>query len=108
MNAPCLRSVLAALIALSIFTESVSAADAPATLGAKPIAEFTLLDHTGAKRSLSQWKDRDVMVVVFLGTECPLAKLYGRRLAELDKTYADRGVQIIGVNSNQQDTLQEL
>lgn len=78
--------------------------------GAVPrqIESFTLNDHAGAKRSLAEWSDKPVLVVVFLGTECPLAKLYGQKLAELDKEYGDRGVRIIGINSNQQDTLQEL
>ena len=83
------------------------AADAKGLPAAK-IADFTLNDHAGAKRSLAEWSDKPVVVVVFLGTECPLAKLYGQKLAELDKQYADRGVQIVGINSNQQDTLQEL
>jgi peroxiredoxin len=72
------------------------------------IEDFTLNDSLGAKRSLSDWKDRKAVVVVFLGTECPLAKLYGKRLAELDKEYGPQGVQIVGINSNQQDTLQEM
>jgi peroxiredoxin len=104
MNFFSTRAALMALIVfvgpMSRFAVAANASDAPATLGAKPISEFTLNDHAGAKRSLSEWKDREVMVVVFLGTECPLAKLYGRRLAELDRKYAERGVQIIGINSN--------
>ncbi|HEX6961887.1 MAG TPA: redoxin domain-containing protein [Lacipirellula sp.] len=112
MNILSTRAVLLALLIvvgpMNRLASAADAADAPARLGAKPIPEFTLNDHTGAKRSLSEWNDREVMVVVFLGTECPLAKLYGRRLAELDEKYAKRGVQIIGINSNQQDTLQEL
>jgi peroxiredoxin len=83
-------------------------ADAIPSLQNEPIEDFSLSDFTGAERTLSEWKNRPILVVVFLGTECPLAKLYGRRLAELDRKYAERGVQIVGINSNQQDTLQEL
>jgi peroxiredoxin len=85
-----------------------AAVEAPHSSLGRTVGDFALNDPTGAKRSLAEWKDRPVLVVVFLGTECPLAKLYGRRLAELDAKYAGGGVQIIGVNSNQQDTLQEL
>jgi peroxiredoxin len=74
----------------------------------KQIAAFELDDYLGAKHSLADWKDKKALVVVFLGTECPLAKMYGPRLAELDKRYADKGVQIVGVNSNRQDTLAEI
>ncbi len=72
------------------------------------IDDFTLNDYLGAKRSLAEWKDAKAVVVVFLGTECPLAKLYGAKLAELDKRYAGQGVQFVGVIANQQDTLQEI
>jgi len=72
------------------------------------IAEFTLNEFKGAKRSLSEWHDSPILVVVFLGTECPLARLYGKRLAELEQEYQSRGVQILGINSNQQDTLQKI
>ncbi|MDC0936929.1 redoxin domain-containing protein [Pirellulales bacterium] len=71
------------------------------------VASFTLNDYLGARHSLSQWDDAELVVVVFLGTECPLAKLYGARLAEIDKKYANK-VQFVGINSNQQDTLREI
>lgn len=80
-----------------------------AEIGAlRKVADFTLNDHAGAKRSLAEWSDKPVLVVVFLGTECPLAKLYGQKLSEIEKQFAERGVQFVGINSNQQDTLQEL
>ncbi|QDV70532.1 thiol-disulfide oxidoreductase [Rosistilla carotiformis] len=47
-------------------------------------------------------------VICFLGTECPLARLYGPRLSALDSELRDRGVRVLGVNSNRQDSLQEV
>ncbi len=47
-------------------------------------------------------------VVCFLGTECPLAKLYGPRLSELADEFADRGVRVVGVMSNRQDSLDDV
>src|SRR5687767_13545454 len=90
--------------ALASFSIAVGSlfADAIPALTNEPIQEFALNDFAGAERALSEWKDRPVLVIVFLGTECPLAKLYGRKLVELDQKYAKRGVQIVGVNSNQQ------
>ena len=46
------------------------------------LGDFKLQDHLGAKHSLTEWKDKRAIVVVFLGTECPLAKLYATRLAK--------------------------
>ncbi|MEX2357046.1 MAG: redoxin domain-containing protein, partial [Pirellulaceae bacterium] len=42
------------------------------------------------------------------GVECPLAKLYSQRLEQLHGEYAEQGVAILGVNSNQQDSLSKM
>ncbi|QDV16320.1 Thiol-disulfide oxidoreductase ResA [Gimesia panareensis] len=47
-------------------------------------------------------------VVCFLGAECPLARLYGPKLNEMQAAYDSRGVRFIGVNSNQQDSLEDV
>lgn len=72
------------------------------------IADFHLKDFLGAEHSLSDLADREVVVVAFLGAECPLAKQYGPRLQSLWQKYQARGVAVIGINSNQQDTPTEL
>ena len=67
-----------------------------------------LLDSYGTPASLPSANESPIMVVAFLGVECPLARLYGPRLNELYHAYKDRGVAIIGVDSNRQDSLTEL
>lgn len=107
---PAARPALS-LMFLALFAAATApggAADVQPAVPGRVIGDFTLNDSLGAKRSLSQWKDAKAIVVVFLGTECPLAKLYGERLAQIDREYGPRGVQVIGVNANQQDTLQEM
>ena len=49
-----------------------------------------------------------VTVVCFLGTECPMARLYGPRLSQLAERFEGQGVRFVGVNSNQQDSLDEI
>ena len=46
--------------------------------------------------------------VCFLGTECPLARLYAPRLSQLFSDFSKQRVQIIGVISNRQDTVAEI
>lgn len=46
-------------------------------------------------------------VVCFLGTECPLAKLYGPRLQTLADQFASSGVQFVAINSNLHDSMEE-
>lgn len=70
--------------------------------------DFTLSTHRGVPVSLSDLKDKKVVVVVFMGIECPLAKLYGPRLQSLQDKFDDSGVAILGINSNTQDSMSEI
>ncbi|WP_233215201.1 thioredoxin family protein [Rhodopirellula bahusiensis] len=77
-----------------------------------PIGErvdsFTLDNCYGKPVSLDDFSESNAIAIVFLGTECPLAKLYGPRLTQIQQQYSDRGIQIVGINSNKQDSLTEL
>jgi peroxiredoxin len=66
-------------------------------------ADFRLQDHRGAWHSLDEARSSRVVAIAFVGTECPLAKAYAPRLAELARTYEARGVAFFGVDSNEQD-----
>ncbi len=70
---------------------------------ATPAISFRLQDHRGAWHTLDEARDRKVVVLAFLGTECPLAEAYAPRLAELARDYEKRGVAFFGVDANQQD-----
>jgi peroxiredoxin len=74
------------------------------------VADFTLKNCYGKSVSLTDFDDCDAIAIVFLGTECPLAKLYGPRLTDIQNHYREKGkkVQVIGVNSNNQDSLTEM
>src|SRR5579884_2926914 len=83
-----------------------AAAVAPAPGATVPA--LTLKDIHRRPRPLDGFKDRKAFVVVFIGTECPLANLYLPTLAALHKEYAGRGVQFLAINSNSQDTFIEV
>lgn len=104
--------VLAACYALSWTLNDARAEVAPSKPAApqadvgpigKQIADFRLRDYHGKEHSLSEHADREVIVVAFLGVECPLVKLYAPRLQELARRYEAQGVTFLGVNSNRQD-----
>ncbi len=77
----------------------------PAAPAVAKIADFTLQDvQTDKPVSLGDLKAKKAVVVVFIGTECPINNAYMPRLAEMAKTYADKGVAFLGVNSNCNDT----
>ena len=48
--------------------------------------------------------DSQLTVVCFLGTECPLAKLYATRLVELQRNYGGNKVQFLGIFPTVQDS----
>ena len=82
-------------------------ADKQASLGTK-LDKLSLDDFRGKTHALSDYADSKVIVLAFLGVECPLCKMYGPRLEQLSKDYADRGVTILGIDSNRQDSLTEM
>ncbi len=82
---------------------SAQAADVGGT-----VAPFTLNDFRGATVESTEFKEVKCLVVAFLGTECPLAKLYGPRLQKLAKEYEPQGAKFLSINSNQQDSIAEI
>jgi len=79
-------------------------ADTPSGNLGKTVADFTLRDTEGRPVALASLKDSKAVVVVFLGTECPVNNLFLPRLAELQKEFAGKGVAFLGINANKQDT----
>lgn len=65
-------------------------------------------DCFGTRQQVKQLRDSDVLVMAFVGTECPLAKLYGPRLQQLADRFAEKNVRFVGVSSNIQDSLTQV
>jgi peroxiredoxin/mono/diheme cytochrome c family protein len=83
-------------------------ADKPSAAVGRTINEFALKDLQGVSHSLVELKDSPVVVVAFMGAECPLAKLYAPRLSELAREYAGRGASFLAIDANAQDSLAEM
>jgi peroxiredoxin len=79
-------------------------AETPATNLGRQVAGFTLPDIKGGKVSLADFRGKRAVVVVFIGTQCPINNAYLPRLAELAREFEGRGVQFLAVNANRQDT----
>jgi len=69
---------------------------------------FSLKDLQGVSHSLDEMQRAPVVVAVFMGVECPLAKLYAPRLTELAAKYQSQGVVFLAIDSNAQDSLAEM
>ncbi len=88
-------------------TTDVSGAQLTNPIG-RTITEFRLEDYRGRERRLEEFADQNILVLAFLGTECPLARIYTPRLNELAAEFESQGVALVGVDSNRQDSLAEL
>ncbi len=97
-----------AITALVCSTLALSVDAAVPLLVGTPVDSFQLADYHGQERSLEEFGEAKVIVVAFLGTECPLARHYGRKLGRLSAEYAERGVVFLGVDANVQDSLTEV
>src|SRR5256885_3526653 len=94
---------------VALVSLAVSGAQSPAAVSVGQAAPaFKLRDYLGAEHASDDWAEKKAVVIVFLGTECPLAKLYGARLAELATRYEPQGVAVIGIDANQQDSLAKI
>ena len=103
-----MRAVLTALSGV-LFTVAPALAgppdrSPPPPLGTR-IADFTLPRAAGgsAWSLLQETREAKAVVVLFLGTECPVNNAYAPLLAALHASYAPKGVVFVAVNSNQQD-----
>lgn len=70
---------------------------------------LTLRDYRGAEFSLGEMaKDKEGIILAFVGTDCPLVKSYSPRLAALRDRFLPLGVDLVGVDPNVQDSLEEI
>jgi peroxiredoxin len=103
--------MLAPLFALyiTILPGPSQAADPPTAspLG-KSIENFRLADFRGKDFALADLASSKAVVVAFVGVECPLVAHYASRLQSLAGQYADKGVAVVLIDANQQDSLTEL
>jgi len=95
------------LVERSFAKDAVASKDVSARIGEK-VGDFNLQDYRGKPFSLADAKDSKVIVVAFLGVECPLSKLYAPKLVKLAQDYEAKGVTVIGVDPNRQDAVTEM
>jgi len=99
-----MRSVsLFAVLSLSAFLVTKSQAGEPVKA-----ENFTLPDYTGAKHSLIEYQKAKAVVLMFIATQCPVSNGYNTRMVSLYNDYKDKNVVFIGINSNKQESVEEV
>ena len=100
-----MRSVFVVLLMSVIVTDGV--VDAAENVS-HHVDMMSLRDCYGRVYPLTEFGDSKATVFAFLGTECPLAKLYGPKLQATSESLKAHGVTFVGVCSNVQDSLTEI
>src|SRR3989449_10061033 len=72
---------------------------APPAIGAM-IDDFKLPDADGAQHTLNSLKGKNGAVVIFIATKCPVSNAYNDRMEKLAQDYKAKGVNVVGINSN--------
>ncbi len=86
-----------------------TSADSNQSLGQRRSVEtLDLMDHRGKRWTAKDFENDSILVVAFLGTECPLAKLYAVRLRQIAADFHANGVRVVAVMSNRHDSLEEI
>ena len=71
-------------------------------------SDITFPTLQGNTHALSSLLQQGPVVFVFLSTECPVAQRYAMRLKRMHAEFADKQVTIIGVYSNENDSVDDV
>lgn len=66
--------------------------------------DFNLPDTTSANVSLEDFKDAPALLIIFMCNHCPFVKHIIDPLVDFVKEYQNRGVAVVGINSNDVDS----
>ena len=72
------------------------------------IPDFELVDARSGEINRASDYSGELLVIVFVGTSCPVGDLYMPRLLELARRYESRKVGFLGINSNESDSIEDV
>ncbi len=99
--------LIVVLAAVAGSGRSGSDVPAPPAIGTM-IDDFTLPDAEGAAHSLKSLKGKNGAVLIFIATKCPVSNGYNERMEKLAEDYKAKGINVIGINSNNTEPASEV
>ncbi len=105
MNKVVVGGVVVLLVVFAFISQSGNAASVE--VGTKA-PKFTLKDPDGKEHSLDEYLTKKYTVVMFIATQCPVSLAYDDRMAKLHNDYAAKDVAFVGINSNKQESIEEI
>jgi len=67
------------------------------------LENFKLTGTDGKEHSFNDLKGKNGAVIIFLSAQCPIVKAYVSRINEIAAEYQSKGINFVGVNSNNRD-----
>lgn len=95
--------ILPLLILIVVTLSKITFANEP-----KKAENFKLKDYNGKEYQLSDFKNSKATVIMFIATQCPVSNAYNTRMVQLYADYKDKGVTFFGINSNVQESVDEI
>ncbi len=62
--------------------------------------DFSLLGVDDKTHSLSEYADKEAIVIIFSCNHCPYVRAWEDRMIQIQDDFAEKGVQLIAINSN--------
>jgi len=105
MKGPHMKKIYfnSSLLLFILLTASLSPA-----AGSGNSRNFKLKDYNGKEYSLTDFRDSKATVIMFVSTQCPVSNAYNERMEKLYSDYKDKGVSFLGINSNAQESAEEI
>ena len=95
------------LAAVSSIGRPVADVPAPPAIGTV-IDDFKLADAGGKEHSLKSLMGAKGTVILFVATKCPVSNNYNERMEKLARDYKAKGINVIGINSNNTEPAAEI
>ena len=102
-----LASIIIIAFAAVAGSGSTSDLPAPPAIGTM-IDDFKLPDTDGAEHSLKSLAGKNGAVLIFIATKCPVSNAYNDRMEKLAQDYKAKGINVIGINSNNTEPASEV
>ena len=99
--------VIIALAAVAGSGRNTSDLPSPPGIGTI-IDDFKLPDADGAEHSLKSLTGKNGAVIIFVATKCPVSNAYNDRMEKLAQDYKAKGINVIGINSNNTEPASEV
>ena len=102
-----LASIVIVAFAAVAGSGSTSDLPAPPSIGTT-LDDFKLPDADGAEHSLKSLTGKSGAVIIFVATKCPVSNAYNDRMEKLAQDYKAKGINVIGINSNNTEPAAEV